>query len=246
MPAFKYKEKQALLKNCPPQRFKNLQREAFRLVRSDPPTANDFLPCAICQPARVFTNSEIECSALYKSIYAYTFHSEVPIAKGQNFEIFPMRDGFSSVHFFSSIIQQVPDSDRPTLGALQYASPGTIVFKLNSDVSHRVREIYDAFREHQAESIKSYSFIRKWLRELGLSGENAVGIKLPQEVDKLLQKYGENFAAEIKLKDYSSILKKSPNSLMALKTLLAFYRRLQRFAAYEESGMVKLPSIPYQ
>lgn len=69
MPLFKYEKEQKLLKNCPPARFKNLHFEAFRLVKNSPPTARDFIPCAISQPTRKFFNCEQECSALGLSFF---------------------------------------------------------------------------------------------------------------------------------------------------------------------------------
>src|SRR3954471_21865091 len=70
MPVFKYQQQHARLKNCPPTKLKSMQLEGYRLVKNDPPAASDFIPCALMQPARCFSNTDQECSAWGLSLFS--------------------------------------------------------------------------------------------------------------------------------------------------------------------------------
>lgn len=181
---------------------------------------------------------------LYKSIYAFIYQTESSKARGGQFSQFPMRDGFSSVHFFRELIEQVPTTDRPQLRAVSYASPGAIVFKLNSDFSQRVRQVYMHFKEHRQEAAATYAFVHKQLSELKLLGENAMQAKLPPDVARLMHQLGESLCSELKIESFKSINKHSPNPLMTLKVVLAFYRRLERLDEFEADGKIRIPLIP--
>jgi hypothetical protein len=178
---------------------------------------------------------------LYASIYSLTYFSRKGAPQGA-FEKYPMRDGFSSVHFFNAIKEQVPKSDKSQLRALRYASPGAIVFKLDPEVATLVRKIYTHSKEHHGDIGRSYAATHKILHERKLLGADAMNVKLDKKDSDYLVQLGRDFAKELGL-EYQSILDRSSGPLMAIKIVLAFYRRLLKFGQFETEGKMRVPVV---
>jgi len=178
---------------------------------------------------------------LYASIYSLAYFTRKG-APGDAFEAYPMRDGFSSVHFFNTIREQVPAEDRSELRALSYASPGAIVFKLDPDVASLVRQIYRRSKERHEDIARNYSATYKILKELKLLGADATKVNIDRKGSDFLVKLGNDFARELGL-EYKPILERANGPLMALKIVLAFHRRLLKLGEFETTGKIRVPVV---
>lgn len=71
----------------------------------------------------------------------------------------PMRDGFSSMHFFRDLSQKLPSSMRLNLEAVQYASPGTIVFSGKPEITECVLSLLDQLTVDDEDASASYNLL---------------------------------------------------------------------------------------
>ena len=169
--------------------------------------------------------------SLYSSIYSLIYLAQPSAGnatEGRPFEAFPLRDGFSSVHFFNSLKDAVPADDKSEFRAMSYASPGAIVFKLDPEVASIVRGVYNRFKASPEDFWTEYKTIHKTLKEANYLGADVMTIALDPAMDDYLKRLGRQFSEELGGLDYDTILAKSVNSLMAIKIILGFFRRLAR------------------
>lgn len=68
MPPFKYNARIAGIENCPPDDYAERQIRAFRVVRTDPPADDSFLPVSIQGPVRKLSEKPL-CSGFGLSLF---------------------------------------------------------------------------------------------------------------------------------------------------------------------------------
>ncbi|MGZ2928359.1 MULTISPECIES: hypothetical protein [Pseudomonas aeruginosa group] len=155
------------------------------------------------------------------------------------FEHYPWRGGSSSLNFFKEIGEQINSDERVKLTRMQYASPGYIEFSLREDVSELIKDLIEDINLQDSLAKSSYDKARSYLRDKGwlrLAEEDLRGFTPVElvELDALLSELCEAFG----LDGYkSNIVGLSRNNVLAgIKILLAFYRRLSKFADYSATG----------
>lgn len=155
------------------------------------------------------------------------------------FEHYPWRGGSSSLNFFKEIGELVSSNERVKLTRMQYASPGYIEFSLRDDVSELIKDLVEDINLRESPAKLSYDKARNYLRDKGwlrLAEEDVRTFTSAEivELDALLGELCESFGLDI-YKDNIVGLSKN-NVLAGIKILLAFYRRLSKFADYSATG----------
>lgn len=154
------------------------------------------------------------------------------------FHRYPWRGGFSSVNFFSEIYKSIPTKDRAKISRIQYASPGTIEFAMNSDVSTSIHNFVSNINSQKSSSREAYTSSRKYLRDKKWLGRAKDDLELSsQDNEELLDhvsKLAIAFALDKHKDDIIDLANKDP--LAAVKILLAYFRRLEGLADYVATG----------
>lgn len=154
------------------------------------------------------------------------------------FQRYPWRGGFSSVKFFDDLYSLIPIVDRADIGRIQYASPGTIEFKMNDSVANSIRKMVGDINSKDSQATKTYSEIHSWLRDKGWLGKSQVDLRLStHDRDELIENFEilcSAFGLSNRANDILSFASADP--LGAVKIILAYYRRLKGLADYVATG----------
>jgi len=149
----------------------------------------------------------------------------------------PFQGGFSYVHLFKDLNDNVPYSDRIHLNEIQYASPGFVDILGVDDIFSTVNESIEnllANRRHITKSYKElYSFLSK-NKYLNLAGDD---YDPNTSADKYIKEGTESFAKLLKLPDLQAVVELSEkNTLVTAKVVLSYYRRLLEATSFFSQG----------
>ncbi|MDW9408159.1 hypothetical protein GOA77_25200 [Sinorhizobium meliloti] len=151
----------------------------------------------------------------------------------------PFQGGFSYVHFFQELNEQLQRIQRLGLEKISYASPGTVEIRGQAELFADVKTIVPHFLDNRDEISKQYNKLHRYLSEnkfLAMSGENypdepAVSRYINHEAKLLTE-----LMAEPHFETVAALANK--NALVTAKIVMSFYRRLDDATAYFAQGRV--------
>jgi hypothetical protein len=159
--------------------------------------------------------------------------------------LYPMRDGFSTLHLFRDILWSLDASIEPSLRGVRYASPGAIVFNVDRDAAAALLTVLQFSRDNSTETAEAYYFLRGLLSEHRFLGEDASLADVPPPLDQEFGRLAISLARSMGLPNADSLWLKVKNGLVAAKIMLAFCRLVDdRLMAYERDGRMRIPTLP--
>ncbi|KEC74894.1 hypothetical protein RLPCCGM1_c1238 [Rhizobium leguminosarum bv. phaseoli CCGM1] len=151
----------------------------------------------------------------------------------------PYQGGFSYVHLFNDLNDNIPVEEQLSLNKIQYASPGYVDMSGKSDVFVELQELVTNFLERRRDIVKLYNELWGYLHKNGylrLSGDQ-YGRGDPSE--KYISKKSEELHKALKMGSFAVIGElTNDNHLVSAKVILSFYRRLNELASFFAQGRV--------
>lgn len=154
----------------------------------------------------------------------------------------PWQGGGSYNAFYDSLLDAQDVSERLSVNAIQYASPGHVDIKGRAKAFLHTREALKHFGISNVEIAAEYNKLHKFLSEeklLTLSSHH-FDRKAPQALDVAVR--AERFAVLLGVVQYSAVLKMAAGDpLVVAKVLLSVFRRLKVLYDFFLEGRVKFP-----
>lgn len=151
----------------------------------------------------------------------------------------PFQGGFSYVHLFRDLNDNVPRSEKLNLSKIQYASPGSVEIYGRDDVFDRIHEIIPNFLQNRIEIGRKYSDFYKFLsrnKYLQMSGDH---FSKDDAMTKYFISEAEGLSRLMMAPDFDAVWQLTDeNALVASKVVLSFYRRLAEAATYFGQGRI--------
>lgn len=157
----------------------------------------------------------------------------------QTFTTKPFQGGFSYVHFFQDLNEQLQRTQRLGLDKISYASPGTVEIRGEADLFDEMQALIPAYLEEREAITQQYSKLHKYLSEnryLTMHGDRFVG---GDAASDYIDREAKALADMMTEPDFDTIKKLAHgNSLVTAKIVLAFSRRLEEASSYFAQGRV--------
>ena len=154
------------------------------------------------------------------------------------FQKYPWRGGYSAVNFFDDLYRHIPVGQRAAINSIQYASPGTIELRMNTEAATAIQRLCSKINANDESVVDAYKDVHDWLAERSWLGRSASDLRLsPSDRTELIgavSRLAEAFGLASQ-KQYVLELGNS-DPLAAVKILLAYYRRLEGLADYVATG----------
>ncbi|TKV80092.1 hypothetical protein FDV58_17730 [Bradyrhizobium elkanii] len=160
------------------------------------------------------------------------------------FSAFPWQGGYSAVNFYNQLKYATPLAGRPSIVAIQYASPGFINLALILEQAQTLAAIVAAVAGSITACNALYNKIindlqrRKLLR---IEVEKAE-VALSREQLKLIREYNMELAALLNIGTPDALDERTKRPLVSLKILLSVYRRIRTLAEYHNKHKAILPT----
>ncbi len=207
------------------------------------------------QTYRVLLDEDWDLDDLYEFPHAfnqcyafiYCLDSELDIYDkeriDQAFSVYPWRGGYSYVNIYFVLQNQVPWRVRPTVKAIQKASPGWLDLFLNADVAIQIAKSVSALAAAGVVAVKSYATIKKTLSQIGVERERAKlqTFQLSAQQQKTLMSLCDDLAKHLGFKNVKDLHQRTGDPEVSLKLLSAHYRRTKVLLEYVEEGKAVLP-----
>lgn len=172
----------------------------------------------------------------FVQLYDFVYFSK--ILTKQFTSSFPWKDGFSSMHFYSKLKDQIPREDHGVLNAIQYASPGYMKIQLNDEVSDTTLESIKKFIKNKTEATTSYHLLSGRIRELQLNQDNINSISI-FDGDSQCMSYYSTLALSLTI-DKQSLNNLAKNNFERCKIIMAHYRRISEFTDYVQESKIRI------
>ncbi|MEL6949823.1 MAG: hypothetical protein AAGM16_06820 [Pseudomonadota bacterium] len=154
---------------------------------------------------------------------------------------YPWRGGFSTVNFFRELKGIIPSLHEPEVVSMTYASPGKIELELLAPVARVVASSLGAAEgnlEKLDELSKTFS-VRQRLEKWAQIDGSLINIPLSDSSEQFLHEMAEQLSSLLGLGIYKDeLLRLAPNSLVATKILLSFFRRLKKLHRFNQRNLV--------
>ena len=151
----------------------------------------------------------------------------------------PFQGGFSYVHFFQDLNDQLQRTQRLGLDKISYASPGTVEIRGEADLFSEMQNLIPTYLENRVEITAQYSKLYKYLSErryLTMHGDRFPGDAV---VSAYIDQEAKNLADLMSEPDFTSVQTLAHNNaLVTAKIILAFSRRLEEASSYFAQGRV--------
>jgi hypothetical protein len=149
----------------------------------------------------------------------------------------PFQGGFSYVHLFSNLNDNVPPSEQVSLDKIKYASPGHVDLLGKKEAFRGVHDVISNFIKNRSEIVRQYNTLYNYLSQnkyLKMSGES-YGNNNP--IDHFINHEAQKLYELMLAGDFSIIQTLTDrNALVSAKIVLSFYRRLAELAAFFLEG----------
>jgi len=185
----------------------------------------------------------------YEQIY-YAYEALLPAPDEQvdarilsAFAAFPWRGGYSAVNFYNQLKFATPRGNRPTIQAIQYASPGFIQLQLYIPLAIQIASVVSAVAGSLLACNKLYSTIYKDAQNRKLLGLDIKSkeIDLAKKQLDFILNANKKIAELLQLQSAEVIEERAEHPLIAMKILFSIYRRIRTLAEYQQKGKAKLP-----
>jgi hypothetical protein len=151
----------------------------------------------------------------------------------------PYRGGFSYVHLFSELNDNVPRTEQLSLDKIKYASPGFVDMFGKLDIFSEVKEIVINFLENRAVVVKSYGELYGFLHKNGYLKMPGSEYKSGEPSEKYIIEKSNELAKLLKIADAKTIFDlTNKNALVSAKVILSLYRRTSELAAFFAQGRI--------
>ena len=182
-----------------------------------------------------------------KYVQAYSFVYAVNVLQKGQFQSFPWRGGFSSMHFYRNLPNFVPAEDRARVQALQYASPGFIRFSVHRPTASFLGRRIAAFSDHRSDEHQHISRLLGYIAENKL---NDLRDTHPNTTDQEWEKYNNELFSRTKellgsleIADPQRVIPAMGSSFEAAKMTLSFTHRLRELTGFALDGLVRFPEV---
>lgn len=156
---------------------------------------------------------------------------------------FPWRGGFSSLHFFNWMENQIPFEDKVQLSAIQYASPGFVRFKLKIDTAEEVSRCVERYIANNEEISKKFADLTCYVRDNKLNVEEYDKAPDWSKHDDELKTKAKALMDVYGCINSDDFLKVCSRPFEAAKIAMAFHRNIRELYHYEKKGMVRFPRM---
>lgn len=151
----------------------------------------------------------------------------------------PFQGGFSYVHLFRDLNDNVPRSEKLNLSKIQYASPGSVEIYGREDVFERIQEIIPNFLQNRIEIGKKYNEFYKFLSRNKYLQMNGDHFSKDDAMAKYFMYESQGLSKLMMAPDFDAVWQLTDqNALVASKVVLSFYRRLAEAATYFGQGRI--------
>lgn len=156
----------------------------------------------------------------------------------------PYKGGFSYVHLFKDLNDNLPKSEQISLSKIRYASPGFVEVNCQEDMFTEVSAIVKSFLSNRREIYKDYSDFYLFLHRnkyLAMSGDSYVR---GEPSEKFINSSASALFYKMTSADFGIILELANyNALVAAKIVLGYYRRLNELGSYFAQGRASFEKI---
>ena len=159
------------------------------------------------------------------------------------FRDYPWRGGYSAVNFYNQLKYATPKNKRPTIQAIQYASPGFIDLMLNLQLALQIASVVSTVAGSILACNKVYSTIYKDAQHRKLLSIDIQTKQLElanKEMDFIIDA-NKKMAKLLKLDSAHVIEQRAEHPIIAMKILFSIYRRVRTLAEYQDKGKARLP-----
>ncbi|RWJ96996.1 sugar ABC transporter substrate-binding protein [Mesorhizobium sp.] len=151
----------------------------------------------------------------------------------------PFRGGFSYVHLFRDLSENVPRSDQLNLSKIKYASPGHVEIFGNEDVFYHLHNIIPNFLHKREKLSERYRVFHKYLSENHYFKIDGHEYPKNDPTENFMKGRAKELAEEMLAPDFDAVWELTDeNALVAAKVVLSFYRRLNDAATYFAQGRI--------
>lgn len=149
----------------------------------------------------------------------------------------------SAVNFYNQLKYATPKNKRPTIRGIHYASPGLIDIMLDLPLAIQIIGIVSAVTGSILAGNKTYNTIYKdaRIRKLLSTDIQTKELELTNKQIDFIIHADEKIAKLLKLDPAAVIEQRAEHSIIAMKILFSFYRRVRTLAEYQERGKIRLP-----
>lgn len=151
----------------------------------------------------------------------------------------PFQGGFSYVHFFRDLNDNVPAREQINLKGVSYNSPGTVRMSGNSGIFADVKYVIENFLENRIEIRKIYNEQYNYLSEykyLAMGGDQ-YGKNNPS--DDYINGMSRKLAEALTAPNFELVSKLTGgNALVSAKIVMSFYRRVNDASLYFSQGRI--------
>lgn len=172
---------------------------------------------------------------------AYSFLYNLVKLKSQRLKGHPWKGNFSAMHFWREITSFVPSEDSPELAAMQYASPGYIRYKLDSQVASRVGDMVSLYLESFTRIEEAYKNLAAFIRANKLNDLQEDDPRWKGHNGEL-ERLTRFLVQVLDLPASSEFLAAARRPFEAAKMTIAFAQRIRQLAGFEADGLVRLPN----
>ena len=159
-------------------------------------------------------------------------------------EKFPWRGGWSAKHFFDSVAKRIPLEDRPTVSAIQYASPGFMRFNLHGPTADLVGLCIANYKSKNQTLAAAYSELYAYIREHRLNDVELLNDPNWQSHEPALAKGALAVLGGFDSIDEKSFVDACARPFEAAKIAMAFYRYIRELVDFEKRRLVIFPTPP--
>ncbi len=179
----------------------------------------------------------------FPSLFAKVYSTLYNLTKfpGTMFEGFPWRGGFSALHFFRWLSDNIPAGDRPKLSAMQYSSPGFMRFELDGPTADIVTQCVRSFRSNRERIWSLYLSLGELIRKNKLN--EIRGVDSPEWLNhnEPLRQHAVEIMGSFPGINADLFVESCPRPFEAAKIAMAFVRYVKGLTNFESEGLVRFP-----
>lgn len=151
----------------------------------------------------------------------------------------PFRGGFSYVHLFRDLNDNVPRQDQLNLSRIKYASPGTVEILGKEEVFDHLHNVIPNFLHRHDSLSKRYNSFHRYLSENHYFKIDGSQYPKSDPTEAYMKGQAKALAEEMLAPDFGAVWDlTNQNALVAAKVVLSFYRRLHDAATYFAQGRI--------
>lgn len=160
-----------------------------------------------------------------------------------SFDSLPWRGGFSSMHFFDRASRSIPKEHKPSVSAIQYASPGFMRFALHVPTAMQVTQCLIEYKTKNTTLAPAYALLRQYIRDNKLneimSDDDPAWPMHEPELKRLTLALVKEFTTI----DETDFLRACPRPFEAAKIASTFYGYIRELVDFEKEDRVLYPKF---